>query len=1125
MKKFLLIIAAIFCCTLGVNAQETPDYFCITNLSESAGTVTFNQNGSATWEKVPKLEYSLDGTNWGSHENPQNVEYGTQIDLSATSNLYIRAGQDGTAGTNDHISENYSIVSSSARYISISSTNDVSASGNIMSLLYGEDFDGKFELTAKHTFAGLFAGSSTTKNTTLKDVSKLKLPATTLSNGCYFDMFNYCSNITSSPYLPATELITDCYYSMFANCSKLSKVEVAFKEWSDATKYWMNSVSSSGEFICPEGLADPPSRGGNTVPNTWRITKKSSGPQYLCLTAKEDGAITLTKTGEFTITPALEYSKDGTEWTNVTFGSAITVANEELLYIRAGQDGTAGTNSTFNEALDKYISISSTGDIAASGCIMSLFNGDEAVFEDITEVPAFAFCNLFAGCTTLSNISKLRMSVTTLAEHCFNGMFSNTGIATIPATLLPATTLAEGCYEDMFRDCESLTTVPTGLLPATTLQSYCYTGMFEGCTELTSIPATLLPATTLATYCYRDMFMNCSNLATIEGISSSNRLIKSSTMKDYCCENMFNGTALSSINTGCIFYNYSTLAQGCFCGMFANCVSLVSIDDGIFPTSSSSPVAECYKNMFKNCVALQTAPKLNATTIQPNSYESMFEGCVELINAPTFNSGYITLKENSCKNMFKGCIKLAIAPVMDIHSVAANCCANMFEGCSLLNSTPTLSALTLYVGCYSEMFKDCVALETAPTLNSTNLAENCYFGMFRGCTSLATASLNATSTTQLYKGCYAEMFDGCEALETAPTLNSTKLAENCYAAMFRGCVALTTVPALPATTLVKECYANMFDGCTLLNNINVSFTSWPADESEEDADYHATYNWLNDVAEEGTFISPTNLICEHGVSRVPEGWLANPVELDDATPYTSSSKEVGTVKYTRHFDEVAPDAKHPVFYPLYVPFSITITPEILTKCRILDIYMVSAGTGSNKGKDVMNVRALDETDEPTLPHTPYIIIPYTEDFSIIQDNTTVEAKPSKAGSVQCATTKDTYDIIGSYTGETLTLGTDFILTTKTLAPVNEDTKTLAANRWYMRKTSKMGEKLSSLSASDKMDIIIIGESDVTGIEGISLSPALSTREGVTYNLQGQRVGSVNGYRGIVIKGGKKYIIK
>ncbi len=1099
MKKFLLIVAAIFCCTIGANAQETPDYFCITVVPSGSSKIKVNKNGSS-WTNTPVLEYSLNGI-----DDWTEVSFGTDISVSST--IYLRAGGD--EGKNATFSESIS------NFISFSSTNvsNLSLSGNIMSLLQRVNFE-ELDVVPSYAFYKLI-GDNNTFYGKLTDISDLRMPASKLgtycyrymfawssnitsapedllpaeevSEGCYYQMFSYCSNLTTAPKLPAETLVKNCYYQMFNNCKKLTGVNVAFTQFGsslsgdtdfNATYNWLSSAGSDASVttftvICPENLDCTTPRDDSHIPvfspEKLVVEHPTSGPQYLCLTAKEDGAITLTKTGEFTTTPALEYSKDGTEWTNVAFGSAITVANEELLYIRAGQGGTAGTNSTFNESLDKYISISSTGDIAASGCIMSLFNGDEAEFEDITEVPAFAFCNLFAGCTTLSNISKLRMSVTTLAEHCFNGMFSNTGIATIPATLLPATTLAEGCYEDMFRDCESLTTVPTGLLPATTLQSYCYTGMFEGCAELTSIPATLLPATTLATYCYKDMFMNCSKLATIEGVNLSNKLIKSSTMQDYCCENMFNGTALAEVSQYVFSSTSQTLAIGCFKGMFANCNSLTTVYNYLL--ASTTLAIDCYNKMFQNCVVLDKTVSFNYTSNLPKGcYESMYEGCIDLASITAFISSNLTLNENSCKNMFKGCVKLATLPTIKIYNVAESCCESMFEGCVLLENTPTLSASTLAANCYANMFK------------------------------------------------------GCEVLETAPVLNSTSLAENCYKGMFSGCVALTTAPALPATTLAKECYANMFDGCILLAELNVKFTSWPADESEEDADYHATYNWLNDVAEEGTFISPTNLICEHGVSRVPEGWLANPVELDDATPYTSSTTEIGTVTYNRTF------AAANVWQSLYVPFSIKITSDLLSKCDIADIYMVSTkGSGGEKPEeDGLNVTVIKKFKEGdvTEPHTPYFIRPKASgDFTIVQDNTTLYA--ATEGSVSCATTKDTYDFIGNYSAKTLdpTENVAFYIVNESgaLARVAKNTsKDLAANRWYMKKQPKSIS--AALDVHDKMSIIVLGEDDVTGIEGISLSPALSTREGVTYNLQGQRV-NVGTFKGIAIKGGKKFIVK
>lgn len=49
-----------------------------------------------------------------------------------------------------------------------------------------------------------------------------KLPATTLSDNCYNSMFNGCSKLTTTvPELPATTLKSNCYAYMFKNCSDI----------------------------------------------------------------------------------------------------------------------------------------------------------------------------------------------------------------------------------------------------------------------------------------------------------------------------------------------------------------------------------------------------------------------------------------------------------------------------------------------------------------------------------------------------------------------------------------------------------------------------------------------------------------------------------------------------------------------------------------------------------------------------------------------------------------------------------------------------------------------------------------------------------------------------------------
>ena len=130
--------------------------------------------------------------------------------------------------------------------------------------------------------------------------------------------------------------------------------------------------------------------------------------------------------------------------------------------------------------------------------------------------------------------------------------------------------------------------------------------------------------------------------------------------------------------------------------------------------------------------------------------------------------------------------------------------------------------------------------------------------LFKNTTITTAPKLPATT---LARFCYGDMFYGCSSLSTAPELPATTLADFCYTSMFEGCSLLTTAPDLPATTLADFCYTSMFSGCGL-NSITVNFTTWN----------NATYNWLYDVNDTGTFTCPVGLPEEYGYSRIPTGW-------------------------------------------------------------------------------------------------------------------------------------------------------------------------------------------------------------------------------------------------------------
>ena len=146
------------------------------------------------------MQYSLNG--------------GTKTTLTADpTNITVTAGDKVQFyGNGTTITAYYS---SGSDYTNIKGSDDsftCKVYGNIMSLLDEENFVTTTKLTASNTFNSLFKD-----NTNLTDASNLQLPATTLAEGCYREMFKGCIKMASAPVLPATDLEKACYYAMFYN--------------------------------------------------------------------------------------------------------------------------------------------------------------------------------------------------------------------------------------------------------------------------------------------------------------------------------------------------------------------------------------------------------------------------------------------------------------------------------------------------------------------------------------------------------------------------------------------------------------------------------------------------------------------------------------------------------------------------------------------------------------------------------------------------------------------------------------------------------------------------------------------------------------------------------------------
>lgn len=233
----------------GGEEEEVKQYFNIEALEN--GTIEIKHYGTNATTTMPVLEYSTDKINWN------NWDY-SPISVNTGNKIYFR-------GINDSFSKNIS------NYSTLSTTFSFNANGNIMSLLYGDDFNGQVSLSGKdYCFFKFFYSS--------KIVKAPILPATTLAPFCYRTMFSSCNNLTTAPELPATTLATSCYSNMFNNCSNLTAIKCNARYNSDGTEItsnisssWLNNVSSTGTFYKNPNWSGPTTRDKNTIPTGWTI--------------------------------------------------------------------------------------------------------------------------------------------------------------------------------------------------------------------------------------------------------------------------------------------------------------------------------------------------------------------------------------------------------------------------------------------------------------------------------------------------------------------------------------------------------------------------------------------------------------------------------------------------------------------------------------------------------------------------------------------------------------------------------------------------------------------------------------------------------------------------------------
>lgn len=281
---------------LSYNALDKTDY------SKKYFTLKALESGIFRWNTENSVEYSLNDGAWTTWTY---TGYSGGISVSEGDEIRFRS-----------VSNNYS-------YETIVATGNFEVYGNIMSLLYGDNFENQTSAKARRSFYRLFSENPKLIyannlilpiNTWVGDedygymfykcinlVSAPVLPATTLGVSCYFGMFSNCYSLTTTPELPATTPANSCYSGMFSGCSGLTTApEIKFTSIPNesacyqmfhsctnlnyvkclstkptgynATTAWLYNVSATGTFVKKSGVNWDSGTSG--IPEGWTVIEE-----------------------------------------------------------------------------------------------------------------------------------------------------------------------------------------------------------------------------------------------------------------------------------------------------------------------------------------------------------------------------------------------------------------------------------------------------------------------------------------------------------------------------------------------------------------------------------------------------------------------------------------------------------------------------------------------------------------------------------------------------------------------------------------------------------------------------------------------------------------------------------
>ena len=243
------------------------------------------------------------------------------------------------------------------------------------------------------------------------------------------------------------------------------------------------------------------------------------------------------------------------------------------------------------------------------------------------------------------------------------------------------------------------------------------------------------------------------------------------------------------------------------------------------------------------------------------------------------------------------------------------------------------------------------------------------------------------------------------------------------------------------------------------------------------------------------------------------GFVADALILEDANAYDNQAVFTATdFTYTRTFSSTN-------WTTWYVPFELTLTPEICSKfafSRINNVHQYDTDNDGNAGKTV--VESFRQTAGVTLKaNYPYLVKALSEsDLSMVLNLTNVKPALAEAQSIDCQSVDYKYVFKGTYNemGESgATLYDPYTLYSD---GTWQHYRSLEPMRHYLTISSR-NATTSSAAFMRSILLSVIGDEDATGIVKIYDE---ERRAKDTYDLGGRRIPAGSQRNGFYIENGK-----